>query len=73
MIMSIMVRIPYLVKTMLIRRRKELNVVEGITCNCLCPTWKLTSHVMATKVLQIASWVHVHSLSWVQRKRWTPI
>jgi hypothetical protein len=34
-------------------------------------TWKLTSHAMALKVSQIASWVHVHSLLWVQHKRWT--
>jgi hypothetical protein len=47
-------------------------VVEGIIHSCLCSTWKPTSHVMATKVLQIASWVPMHSLSWVQRKRCNP-
>jgi len=58
---------------MLIRWWKELNVVEGSTCNCSHPTWKLTSYVMATKVSQIASWVLVHSLPWTPHKKWIPI
>jgi hypothetical protein len=56
------VQIPYLVSTMSTCQRKELNVVEGSTCNYFHPTWKPTSHIMATKVSRIASWVQVHSL-----------
>jgi len=67
------VRMPFLVNTMLIHWWKELNVVKGNTCNCSHPTWKLTSHIMATKVLQIASWVLVCSLPWAPHKRWIPI
>jgi hypothetical protein len=37
---------------------------------CFRPTWKSTSSSMVTKVLQTTSWVHVHSLGWVQRKKW---
>jgi hypothetical protein len=46
---------------------------EGSACNCFCPTWKLVFHIMVAKVLQIASWVHVHLLPWEQRKKWIPI
>jgi hypothetical protein len=62
-----------LVSTMSIRRRKELNMFEGSTCSCFYPTWKLTSHTMATKVSQITSWVFMCSLPWAQRKKWIPI
>jgi hypothetical protein len=46
---------------------KEAHVVA------FCFTWKLTFRAIALKVSQTASWVLVHSLLWVQRKRWTPI
>ncbi len=48
-------------------------MVEGSRCNCSHPTWKSTSHVITTKVSQIASWAPMNSLLWVQRKRRTPI
>jgi hypothetical protein len=51
----------------------ELNVVEGNTCNCFCPMWKLTFHAMVTMVSWIASWVPVRLLPWTQCKRWIPI
>jgi hypothetical protein len=54
--------IPSIISTMSTHQQEELNVVEGSACNCFCPMWKPTSHVMATKVLQIASWVLVRSL-----------
>jgi hypothetical protein len=64
---------PYLISTMSIHRRKELNVVERNACNCCCPTWKPTFHAMAAKMLQITSWVPMCSLPWTQCKRWIPI
>jgi hypothetical protein len=73
MTMLVKVRMPSLVSTMSTHRQKELNVVEGNACNCSCPTWKLASHIMATKVSWIPSWVPVRSLPWTQRKRWIPI
>ncbi len=66
------VRTPFLVSTMSIYRWKELNVVEGSTC-VIFVLWKLTFHTMAAKVLQITSWVLVHSLPWTQCKRCIPI
>jgi len=48
-----------LVNTMGTRQQEEVNVVEGSTCNYFRPTWRPTSCAMATKVLQIASWVLV--------------
>jgi hypothetical protein len=63
----------YLVNTMSTHQWEELNVVEGSACNCSCPTWKPSSHAMATKVLQIASWVLMRSLPWTQHKRWISI
>jgi hypothetical protein len=59
-----------LVSTMLTRRQEELNVVEGSAYNCSCHAWKPAFHVMVAKVLQIASWVPVHSSPWAQHKRW---
>jgi len=53
--------------------QEELNVFEGSACGCCRPMWKLASCIMVAKVLRIASWVHVHSLPWTQRKRWIPI
>jgi len=73
MVMLIRVQMPVLVITMLIRWWKELNMVEGNTYSCFCPTWKPTSCAMATKVLWITSWVLVHLLLWVQHKRWISI
>jgi hypothetical protein len=70
---SIEVPMSSLVNTMLIRRWEELNVVEGNACNYYCPTWKPTSHTMATKVWQVASWVLVCLLPWKQCRRWIPI
>jgi hypothetical protein len=58
---------------MLIHQQEELNVIERSTCNYSYPTWKPTSHIMAAKVLQIASWVLVRLLLWAQRKMWIPI
>jgi hypothetical protein len=48
-------------------------VIERNACNCFHPTWKPTFRVMATKVLQIASWVLMCLLPWAQHKRWIPI
>jgi hypothetical protein len=45
-------------------------MVDGSTCNCFCPMWKLAFCAMTTKVSQITSWVLVCSLPWVQHKRW---
>ncbi len=42
-------------------------------CSCFYLTWKSTSRAMATKVSWIASWILVHLLPWVQRKRCIPI
>jgi hypothetical protein len=70
---STKVQIPYLVSTMLIRWRKELNVAEGSTCNCFCPVWKLAFHATEAKMCWTISWVLVHSLSWALCKRWIPI
>ncbi len=64
---------PSLVSTMLIRRREELNVVEGSVGNCFCPMWKPTFRAMVAKVSWIASWVPMRSLPWTQHKRWIPI
>jgi len=63
--------IPYLVNTMSIHWWKEWNVVGRNMCSCSQPTWKSTFHAMATKVSWTTSWVPMHSLPWVQRKRWT--
>jgi hypothetical protein len=41
-------------------------VVEGSACNYSHPTWKSTTCIMVEKVLQTASWVHVHSLPQAQ-------
>jgi hypothetical protein len=46
---------------MSIHRKEKLNVFEGNACNYSHPTWRPTSCTMATKVLQIASWVLVSS------------
>ncbi len=62
-----------LVSIMSIHQRQELNVIKGNTCNCSHPTWKLTSHAMVTKVLQIASWVLMRSLPCTPHKRWIPV
>jgi hypothetical protein len=48
-------------------------MVEGSACSCFHPTWKPTSHMMATKVSWTTSWVPMASLSWTQCKRWTLI
>ncbi len=56
--------------TMSTRQWEELNVVEGITYNCSCPTWNLTSCAITVKVQWITSWVPMHSLPWVQDERW---
>jgi hypothetical protein len=73
MTMSTKVRMSSLVSTMSTHQQEELNVVEGNTCNCSCPTWKQASHTMMEKVSQIASWVPMHSLPWAQHKKWIPI
>jgi hypothetical protein len=62
MIMSVKVRMPSFVSTMSTHQQKELNVIEGNACNCSCPTWKPTSHIMVAKVSQIPSWVPMRSL-----------
>jgi hypothetical protein len=71
--MSTRVRIPSLVNTMSTCWWEKLNMVEGSSCSYSCPTWKPTFFLMATKMLQIASWVLVCLLRWVQCKRWIPI
>jgi len=71
MITSIKVWIPFLVDTMSTRQWKEWNTIEKSTCSYSCPTWKLASHAMATKVLWSTSWVLVRSLPWAQHKKWT--
>jgi len=71
--MSAKVRMPSLVNTMSTCRQKELNVVEGNTCNCFHPTWKPAYQAMVAKVSRITSWVLVCSLPWAQHKRWIPI
>jgi hypothetical protein len=73
MTMSIKVQMLFLLNTMSIRQREELNVFERNTCSCFRPMWKPTSCAMAIKVSQSASGVHVHSLPWTQCKRWIPI
>jgi hypothetical protein len=73
MTMWVKVRMSFLVSTISICQRKELNVVEGSACNCFRPIWKPTSHTMVAKVLWIVSWVPMHSLPWAQPKRWIPI
>jgi hypothetical protein len=55
-------QMPSLVSTIPTHQQEEMNVVEESNCNCSHPMWKLAFRVMATKVLQIASWVPVHSL-----------
>jgi hypothetical protein len=70
---STKVQMPSLVNIMLTRQWKELNVLKGSACNCSRPTWKPAFHIMSTKVLQITSWVLMHSLPWAQHKRWIPI
>jgi hypothetical protein len=52
---------------------EELNIFEGSTYSCSCLMWKLASCAMVAKVSWIASWVHVHLLSWAQHKKWIPI
>jgi len=54
-------------------RQKELNVVEGSTCDYSHPTWKPAFHTMVTKVSQIASWVPMCPMPLTQPKRWIPI
>ncbi len=73
MTMSTKVQIPSLVKTMSTCQREKLNMVEGSACNYSCPTWKPTFPIMATKMLQIASWVFVRLLPWAQCKKRIPI
>jgi len=68
--MSGKVWIPYSVNSMLTHQWEELKVVKRSACSCFHPTWKSTSHAMATKMLQTTSWVHVCSLGWVQRNKW---
>jgi hypothetical protein len=70
---STRVWMPFLVGTISICQWEKLNVVEGSVCNSSHPTWKLTFRPMATKVSQIASWILVYSLLWMQHKRWIPI
>jgi hypothetical protein len=67
------VRISFLVRTMSTCQQKELDMVEGNTCTCSCSMWKPTYCVMATKVLQIASWVLVCLLPGAQHKKWIPV
>ncbi len=71
MTMSIKVWIPFLMSTMSTRRQEELNMVEK--CNYSRPMWKLTSYVITTKMLWIASWVPMCSLPLAQCKRWISI
>ncbi len=72
MTMSARVWISSLMSTVSIRWWKELNVIEKNACSCFHPMWKLTSCAIATKVSQIALEVPMHSLLWVQHKRWIP-
>jgi hypothetical protein len=50
----------------------NVNSTRRVECS-----WKKhmkpTSHAMATKMSQIASWVLICSLPWTQHKRWIPI
>ncbi len=48
-------------------------MIGGNTCNYFHPTWKSTFRAITTKALRIASWILVHLLPWVQRRRWIPI
>jgi hypothetical protein len=60
---SIKMQIPFLVNTTSTRWRKEWNVIEKNGCSCSCPTLKLASHAMATKMSWTTSWVlctHCH-------------
>jgi hypothetical protein len=59
--------------TMFIHQWEELNVVKGSAYNCFNPMWKPTSCAMAIEVWWTSSWVLVHSLPWVQCKRWIPL
>jgi hypothetical protein len=45
-------------------------MTKGSTCSCFHPMWKLAFHTMEAKMSWIASWVLMHSLPWVQCKRW---
>jgi hypothetical protein len=56
---------------MSIHQREECNVVEGSACSCSRPTWKSTSHTMATKVSRTKSKLPMRSLPRVQCKRRT--
>jgi hypothetical protein len=40
---------------------------------CSCPMWKPTSHTMVAKMPRISSWVLMHLLWWLQRKKWIPM
>jgi len=74
MTMSAKVWMLYLVNTMSIHQWKELNVIEGSTCSCFHHTWKPTFHTQRQQRCgEIASWVHVCSLSWEQNKKWIPM
>ncbi len=71
--MSTKMWMPSLVSTMLVCRKKELNVIERNACNCFHPVCKPSSQTMATKVSWIISWVLMCLLSWTQCKKWIPI
>lgn len=54
--------------------QKQLGLTKVSTCSCPYPTWKLASQAMDEKtLLQIATWVLIHLLSWAHHKRWMPI
>jgi hypothetical protein len=67
------VQISSFMSTMSIHQWKEFNVVKGSACSCFHPTWMSTSRAMVAKVWWTSSWVLVHSLPRVQRKRWIPL
>jgi hypothetical protein len=68
------VQMSSLVSTLLTHWQEELNMVERNACIYYHPTWKPTSHTMATKVLRITSWVLMCSLPWtLECKKWIPI
>jgi hypothetical protein len=52
---------------------KELNMVEGSTCNCYPLTWKPTYHVMVANVSRIGSWVSCAFVVMSACKKWIPI
>jgi hypothetical protein len=43
-------------------QQEKLNVVKGSAFNCFHHMWKLTSHIMATKVSWITSWVPTNAM-----------